>query len=97
MLDQITARMGAAVAKADFPHTVKFDFGNDGKVFIDGPAKIVNNEDVEAKTTISIAIDDFVKMAQGELNSTTAFMSGKLKVAGDMSVAMQLGPLLSDA
>ncbi len=97
MVDEITSRMGAAVAKANFPHKVKFYFGTDGKVFIDGPAKTVTNEDSEAITTISVGIDDFVKMAQGKLSAPFAFMSGKLKVAGDMGVAMQIGPLLDNA
>jgi putative sterol carrier protein len=33
-------------------------------------------------------------MAQGDLDPTVAFMSGKLKVEGDMGVAMKLGSVL---
>jgi putative sterol carrier protein len=36
-------------------------------------------------------------MVARELDGTTAFMQGKLKVAGDMSVAMKLGPVLAKA
>jgi putative sterol carrier protein len=36
-------------------------------------------------------------MVSRELDGTTAFMQGKLKVAGDMSVAMKLGPILAKA
>ena len=31
-------------------------------------------------------------MVKGELDGTTAFMQGKLRVAGDMGLAMKLGP-----
>merc|ERR1719245_765544 len=33
---------------------------------------------------------DFIKMGKGKLNSTTAFMTGKLKMKGDMGKAMAL-------
>ena len=34
-------------------------------------------------------------MMTGDLNPTSAFMSGKLTVDGDMGMAMQLGGLLA--
>jgi len=34
-------------------------------------------------------------MTQGELDGTTAFMSGKLKIEGDMGIAMKLQGVLS--
>jgi putative sterol carrier protein len=34
-------------------------------------------------------------MAEGNLDGMGAFMSGKLKVQGDMSIAMKLGPILA--
>ncbi len=39
-------------------------------------------------------MDDFKEIATGKLNPQMAFMMGKLRVAGDMSVAMQLGSIL---
>ena len=36
-------------------------------------------------------------MASGQLDPTMAFMQGKLKINGDMSVAMKLQPLLANA
>ena len=49
----------------------------------------------EADTTIKISWDDWQAMAAGQLDGMTAFMTGKLKVEGDMSNAMQLQGVLS--
>ena len=69
---------------------VKFDFGDVGKIFMDGVAGAVSAEDGAADTTIKIKLEDFADMASGKLDPTAAFMQGKLKVEGDMGVAMQL-------
>ena len=47
----------------------------------------------DAATTITIGEDDFTKLVDGELNPMTAFMTGKLKVKGDMGAAMKLQKL----
>lgn len=40
--------------------------------------------------TISMASSDFVAMTNGQLNPTMAYMSGKLKISGDMGLAMKM-------
>jgi len=47
-----------------------------------------------AKCTINITADDLVSIVNGKLNAQMAFMTGKLKVAGDMGLALKLGSLL---
>ncbi len=49
----------------------------------------------EAKCTITIAATDLIDIINGKLNGQMAFMSGKLKVAGDMTLALKLNALLS--
>ena len=75
--------------------TVKLDFGDAGTVMLDGKAEAVSEGDGDADTTIKVAWDDWQAMTDGTLDGMTAFMTGKLKVEGDMSNAMQLQGLLS--
>ncbi len=56
-----------------------------------------DGEGKNADCTISVSLDDFEKMVKGELDGTSAFMQGKLRVAGDMGLAMKLGPILAKA
>lgn len=97
-LEEITAEMQSRVAEkgAIDGKVVTFDFGDDGKLTIDGTADpaAVNNEGPDADCTVVVDKDVFESIAAGEENAQMAFMSGKLKVEGDMGIAMQLGSLL---
>ena len=75
--------------------TVKLDFGDEGTILMDGKNDTVTEGAGEADTTIKISWDDWQAMAAGQLDGMTAFMTGKLKVEGDMSNAMQLQGVLS--
>lgn len=75
--------------------SVKLDFGDEGVIMLDGQAKQVTEQDGPAETTIKTSWEDWQKMANGELDGMTAFMTGKLKVEGDMSNAMQLQGVLA--
>jgi putative sterol carrier protein len=58
----------------------------------DGQVKV--SEGVEqADVTISASADTFERIANGKQNPTTAYMTGKLKVKGDMGAAMKLQKL----
>jgi len=95
-LAELTSKAAAAVAGGGaFAKKVKFDFGDEGKLLIDGPGGTASNDDGDADATIKVTWDDFKKLQAGELDGTMAFMQGKLKVDGDMSVAMQLQSLMS--
>ncbi len=75
--------------------TVKLDFADQGVILLDGANNQVSENDGAADTTIKTSWDDWQKMAAGELDGMTAFMTGKLKIDGDMSNAMQLQGVLA--
>lgn len=75
--------------------TVKLDFGDAGTIMLDGKAEAVSEDGGDADTTIKISWDDWQAMAGGQLDGMTAFMTGKLKVEGDMSNAMALQGVLA--
>ena len=75
--------------------TVKLDFGDEGVILLDGAASQVSETDSPADTTIKTSWEDWQKMAAGELDGMTAFMTGKLKIEGDMGNAMQLQGVLA--
>ena len=76
--------------------TIKIDFGGDeGVVYMDGANSLVSDADDAADTTIKVSWEDFQSLASGALDGMTAFMTGKLKVEGDMGNAMQLQGVLS--
>ena len=75
---------------------VKIDFGgDDGVILMDGANSLVSEADMGADTTIKVSWDDFQSLASGALDGMTAFMTGKLKVEGDMGNAMQLQGIFS--
>jgi len=46
--------------------------------------------------TITQAVEDWREINAGRLNPQMAFMSGKIKVSGDMSLAMKLGSIMGN-
>ena len=57
-------------------------------------AKQVFTEIENRITTLIATTDDWMNIATGKLNPVTAFMQQKLKVKGDMGMAMKLQGLL---
>jgi putative sterol carrier protein len=74
---------------------VKLDFGDEGAIMLDGAGQQVTEDGGDADTTIKVSWEDWQAMAAGQLDGMTAFMTGKLKVEGDMGNAMQLQGVLS--
>jgi putative sterol carrier protein len=91
-VQEIADKMRSRVASAGFEHSVKFDTGSDGVIVIDGAT--VSNADAPTDCTVKLSLDDLDSLISGDLNPTMAFMSGKIKVEGDMTVAMALSQLL---
>ena len=96
-LDQLTTRLANRMAtRSGLDATLKFDFGSDGIIFVDGTVQpyTVSNENREADCVIAIAKDDFVQITKGELDGHMAFMTGRLSITGNMAIAMKLPSVL---
>ena len=76
--------------------TIKFVI-DDTIVYVDGSGtkNIVSDSNEDADCTISTTASALKDMQSGDLNPMTAVMSGKVKISGDMSLAMKVQSLMS--
>ncbi|MDX2301665.1 MAG: SCP2 sterol-binding domain-containing protein [Microscillaceae bacterium] len=85
----------AANASENLGSSVKFDLRENGVVYLNGSNNEVSNENNDADCTVSMDLEDFNAMLDGEINPMSAFMGGKMQIDGDMSVAMKMSSLFS--
>lgn len=88
-VDALSARIGDGFAGG----TAKFVIEGEGAIVIDAGG--VRAGDETADVTLTAAADIFQQILAGDLDPTSAFMSGKLAVDGDMGLAMRLGSALA--
>lgn len=85
--------LGARLGDGAPDGSVKFVIEGEGAVRIDQGG--VSADGGEADCTVSADAETFQAMLAGELDPTAAFMSGRIRVEGDMGLAMKLGSLLA--
>ncbi|MCB1532073.1 MAG: SCP2 sterol-binding domain-containing protein [Alphaproteobacteria bacterium] len=93
--DKIKQKMSMA---AGLSAKVKFNFGDEGLIYVDttqSPPDI-SHEDKEADVTLSCTTQTFEGILNGTQDPNIAFMMGKLKVKGNMGLAMKLNAILED-
>lgn len=75
---------------------LKFDCGADGVVVIDGTQipHLVSNQDVDCDCTCELSLENLAALIQKQLDPMMAVFSGKMKLSGDMAVAMKLQKVL---
>lgn len=93
VIEAAVAALNEKMGGAGFDGTAKFKIEGEGAIVID--ANGARAGDDAADVTLSADADTFQSILEGDLNATSAFMQGKLTVDGDMSMAMQLGSVLS--
>ena len=94
--NQIKQKMSMA---AGLNAKVKFDFGDDGMLFVDttqSPAVVSQEDGGEADLVLSCKKETFEGILGGTQDPNIAFMMGKLKVKGSMGLAMKLNAILED-
>jgi putative sterol carrier protein len=57
----------------------------------DGKCESLPGAHTSPKMTMTVDSDDYIKMAIGEMDATMAFLKGKVKVTGDIAVALKMG------
>jgi putative sterol carrier protein len=95
MSDVIDTAVAALNEKIEggFDGLAKFVIGDEGSVMIDSDGARAGDDD--ADVTLTADADVFQAILEGETNPTAAFMTGKLKVDGDMGMAMKLASTLA--
>jgi putative sterol carrier protein len=80
---------------AGMTNSYVFDIEGAGlwKVDVDDGSVSVTEGGGDADVTIATSQETFEKIIAGEQNPTSAYMTGKLKVKGDMGAAMKLQKL----
>lgn len=93
ILEKAVAALNEKLGGADFGGTAKFDIDGEGAVIIDANGARISDE--PADVTLSADVDTFQGIMTGDTNPTSAFMTGKLKVDGDMGMAMKLASVMA--
>ncbi|AML51668.1 SCP2 sterol-binding domain-containing protein [Falsihalocynthiibacter sp. S25ZX9] len=94
MSEIITAAVGVLSEKIkSFDGTAKFMVEGEGGIVIDADGVRAGDDDTDV--TLSADVETFQAILDGSLNPTTAFMTGKLSMDGDMATAIKLGAELS--
>ena len=84
----------AGALRAVFQFNLSGEGGGNWNVSVaDGACKVVEGKASKADVTIAMTAPDFAKMIAGELQPVAAFMQGKIKLQGDMAMAMKLQEL----
>ena len=94
MSDVVTEAVTQLNAKIDggFNGSAKFVITDEGSVIIDQNGARAGDE--ETDVTLTASAETFKGILDGSQNATAAFMTGKLKVDGDMGAAMRLAGAL---
>jgi putative sterol carrier protein len=77
---------------------IQYDLTGDGggqyhSTIKDGAATVTPGPHPSPTMTVIMGAQDFVDMTSGKLDGMSAFMSGKLRISGDMGLAMKLQSL----
>ena len=85
--DAVEALRGK-MSKNSFDGTAKFEIEGEGSIVLNENKVYASDE--EADVTFKASVEIFQEIFNGELDPTSAFMTGKLKIDGDMGTAMRL-------
>ena len=93
VIEHAVAALNAKLGAGAFDGTAKFVIEDEGTIMLDENGARAGDD--ESDVTMTADADTFRAILDGDLNPTSAFMSGRLKIDGDMGAAMRLAPALS--
>ena len=73
----------------------QFDITGDGGAkyhadIVDGELSVIEGQHESPSITITMTASDYIDLSTGKLNGQMAFMTGKIKIKGDLSLAMKM-------
>lgn len=79
-----------------FQFVITGDGGGEWNVTVaNGGATVAEGKAATPNITLTAATADWLNIISGKLNGQTAFLTGKLKIQGDMTLAMKLASVFS--
>jgi len=98
---EMPGRFNADAAK-NMNSVIQFNLtGDDGgqwhAIIKEGQLEVKEGTHASPNMTMTMAAKDYVDLTLGKLNGQMAFMQGKLKIAGDMGLAMKMQTLFRNA
>ena len=91
IIEQAVTALSEKLGGSSFDGSAKFSIEGEGGVIID--AQGARSGDDQTDVTLIADADTFREILSGELDPTSAFMGGRLRVEGDMGTAMRLSGL----
>ena len=92
VIEQALNALNEKMSGAGFDGSAKFSIEGEGSVIMDANGVRASDEDTEV--TLIATADVFQDIMAGNLDPTSAFMSGRLRIEGDMGTAMRLSSVL---
>ena len=89
--EQAVKTLSEKLRTTSFDGSAKFSIESEGGVIIDSQGVRLGDE--ETDVTLLADVETFQEILSGELDPTSAFMGGRLRVDGDMGTAMRLSVL----
>jgi putative sterol carrier protein len=79
---------------------IQYDISGEGggtwhAVIKDGACRVSQGPAINPNLTLQLGAQDWIDVTSGKQNPQMLFMSGKLKLKGDMGLAMKLGSMFS--
>ena len=93
IVDDAVIALKEKMSNASFEGSAKFEIESEGSIVISEGSVYASDDPADVTFTATVQISE--EIFNGELEPTAAFMTGKLKIDGDMGTAMRLANVFS--